>query len=149
MPESEKIVMLFRALIVAAGIFVLSCQAAFCQPVPAPAGGTPPPPNLLGAMIGVDVARTANDFRLGGEALDRMAASLARVSVRMAEAMVDVSENLAVASSGFDPFGFKTAFQTIQRQNEIVREQSATIQELQQQEVKRLRKELKRAKRKP
>jgi hypothetical protein len=139
--------LLLRASIVAAGILALSVPTANCQTSPDPNGGTPPPPNLFGAMIGVDVARAANDFRLGSEALDRMAASLARINVRVAEATVEVSKNLATASSGFDPFGFKTAFETIQRQNEIVREQSATIQKLQQQEIKRLRKGLKRSKR--
>jgi hypothetical protein len=99
-------------------------------------------------MVGVDLARAANDFRLGSEALDRAAASLVRVNVRLAEAMEKVSQNVAATSSGFDPFGFKTAFETIQRQNEIVREQSATIRKLQQQEIKRLRKELERSNRK-
>jgi hypothetical protein len=139
--------MLFRALIVAVGIALLSGQAAYCEPHPDQNGGQALSGSVFGALVGGDVVRAADDFRKGSEALDRFGASLARIDSHIAAAAVNVSENLAAMSTGFDPFGFKTAFQTIQRQNEIVREQSATIQKLQQQEIKRLRKELKRSKR--
>jgi hypothetical protein len=137
----------FRALIVAVGISMLHGPTASCQSPPNQDSRKEAIVNPFGSLLGGDVMRAANDFRMGSEALDRFGRALASINSRVAEAMVEISENLADASTGFDPFGFKTAFQTIQRQNEILHEQSATIQELQQQEIRRLRKELKRSKR--
>ena len=60
--------------------------------------------------------------------------------------VLGVTENLSRLSSEFDPFGYKTAFLTIQEQNEVIQRQQQLIQELQQREIDRLQQELKVAK---
>jgi len=81
------------------------------------------------------LAQTARDFRAGSEALERFGRSLESACNRLADAMEKVSEHHAEASREFDPFGFKTAFLTIQKQNEI-------MYRLQQREIRQVRKGL-------
>lgn len=77
------------------------------------------------------VAEAAADLRKAAEALERFANSpdgLARIIVK----------SLAVMSSEFDPFGYKTAFRTVGQQAEMIQQQRKIIQALQEREIERL-----------
>ena len=90
--------------------------------------------------------RAASDLRSSGEAFDRLGRSLKELMPTIADALIEVSGHLAEMSSAFDPFGYKTAFQTIAKQNEIIKTQSETIQELLRADIERLHRELERTK---
>lgn len=81
-----------------------------------------------------DLADSAADARIAGEAFERFGGTLANVAVELADA-------LARMSARFDPFGYKTAFQTLGRQSEIIQKQQALIFQLQSQQIELLRAE--------
>ena len=85
-----------------------------------------------------DMLQIVGDLRKSSESLERFGASFSQVSSVAADAANTTSQNMAEMSEGFDPFGFKTAFETIQQQNAIIQEQSKLIQNLQQKEIDRL-----------
>jgi hypothetical protein len=80
----------------------------------------------------------AVELRKAGESLERFGESVHKVSTTAAEAAGSTSQNLAALGGEFDPFGFKTAFQTIQQQNLIIQAQSQTIIAMQRKEIRRL-----------
>ena len=80
----------------------------------------------------------AVELRKASESLERFGSSLTDVSAVAATAANSTSQNLAAIGGEFDPFGFKTAFETIQQQNAVIQAQSQLIIELQQQEIRRL-----------
>lgn len=87
------------------------------------------------SMFGVgDMLQAAGDFRKATEALERFGGMLQGIVSTLSKGLEESSRNHAVMSDSFDPFGFKTAFKTIQ-------EQGQTIQKLQKAEIRRLRKE--------
>jgi hypothetical protein len=81
-----------------------------------------------------DMVKAAADFRKAAEALERFGGMLKEIVPTISKGLEESSRNHAVMSDSFDPFGFKTAFKTI-------REQGRTIQRLQKAEIRRLRKE--------
>lgn len=86
-------------------------------------------PSSLFRLTGM--AQSAGDLRKAGEAFERFAKSLDRLTASL-------GKSLATMSSEFDPFGFKTGFRTVGRQSEMLREQGDIIQALQQREIDRL-----------
>lgn len=100
-------------------------------------GERPSPLEAAGELLrlGSGLGRAPTDLRVAGEAAERAAGLLAGPLDSIAQA-------LATMSSEFDPFGYKTAFRTIGQQAEIIERQQATIQELQEREILRLREEL-------
>lgn len=95
----------------------------------------PAPSSLVPGLGGM--AQAATDLRKAGEAFERFALSMEGLGETVAASM-------AIMSSEFDPFGYKTAFRTLGEQAEMLRQQRDTIQELQQREIDRLRKQSKR-----
>lgn len=98
--------------------------------------------NLAGLLPSVDfktMLQIASDLRKASESLSRFGESLKDATRIAAEASGSTSENLAAIGGEFDPFGFKTAFLTIQQQNAIIQAQSRMIIELQQKEIRRLK----------
>ena len=93
---------------------------------------------LLQTVGMADMLQIAGDLRKSSESLERFGDSISRVFSVAADAANTTSQNMADTSEGFDPFGFKTAFETIQQQNAIIQEQSKLIQDLQQKEIDRL-----------
>ncbi|PHS17687.1 MAG: hypothetical protein COA78_02890 [Blastopirellula sp.] len=85
------------------------------------------------------MAVAANDARHAAEAMERFGNAFD-------ENVGSVAKSLAMMSSEFDPFGFKTGFRVIGQQTEIIQQQSETIRELQQREIDRLRSENKKLK---
>lgn len=102
-----------------------------------------PPVSLLGRLplngVG-EMLQTATELRKAGESMERFGESLERVSAVVEKTASSTSSNLAAIGGEFDPFGFKTAFETIQQQNEIIQAQHQMIIALQQQEIQRLQK---------
>src|SRR6056297_3665320 len=99
--------------------------------------------SLSSALSLGDMLQSATELRQAAESLERFGDSMVKVSAVAERSVVSGSENLAAIGGEFDPFGFKTAFQTIQQQNEIIQAQHQMIIELQQQEIRRLRQQLK------
>ena len=105
---------------------------------------------VTGDLLGFGAAgQTASDLRKAAEIVEHMQPLILELTPIVAKALTDVtnnlariSENLAKVSSGFDPLGQKAAFEAISAQNEIIREQQALIQKLQQAEIDRLRQEV-------
>lgn len=85
-----------------------------------------------------DVLQISSDLRTASQSLERFGASASQIAEVVAEASSSTSENMARMSEEFDPFGFKTAFRTIQQQNLIIQQQNQLIQELLQREIDRL-----------
>lgn len=120
----------FRVSAIALSLCFLAQQTNGSQAQDLPALGeaqapvTPP----LGAWI-----ESARELLVAAESAERVVA-------RVATMVETTSENMAKMSGQFDPFGFKTAFQTIEQQNR-------TIQRLMEAEVRRLENEVKALKR--
>jgi hypothetical protein len=93
---------------------------------------------LLKSVSITDVLQISGDLRKSSESLEKFGESMKQVSTAVGKAASTTSENMAAMSAEFDPFGFKTAFKTIQLQNAIIERQSQLIQELQQKEILRL-----------
>lgn len=85
-----------------------------------------------------DMLQMAVELRKAGESLERFGESLNNVSTIAAEAAGSTSQNLAAIGGEFDPFGYKTAFQTIQQQNVVIQAQSQMIIQMQRKEIRRL-----------
>ncbi|MEZ6129713.1 MAG: hypothetical protein R3C59_13605 [Planctomycetaceae bacterium] len=99
--------------------------------------------SLSAALTLGDMMQSATELRLAADSLARFGESMVKVSAVAERSVVSASQNLAAMGGEFDPFGFKTAFQTIQQQNEIIQAQYQMIVTLQQQEIDRLREQLK------
>ena len=144
-----------RFLLTAAGIAVLS-GPALAEATPKKAASPKAKGNLLDLLVAgdkpagavaappavVDMIRSAGDLRKAAESFERAATIMQDLAPVVTEGMVKGSANLAAISDSFDPFGFKTAFQTI-------REQGQTIQALQQAEIQRLTEECQRLRKEP
>jgi hypothetical protein len=89
-----------------------------------------------------------SDLRKAAEASQKSLELLERVMPAGGELLLGVTENISRLSSEFDPFGYKTAFRTVQEQNEIIVRQQQLIQDLQQREIDRLQRELEAVKQK-
>lgn len=98
--------------------------------------------DLLQSVGTSDILQTATELRQAAESLAMFGDSLQQVSSDAAQAADSTSQNLAAIGGQFDPFGFKTAFLTIQQQNAIIQDQSRMIIQLQQEEIRRLKKEI-------
>lgn len=98
--------------------------------------------DLLQSVGNSDILQTATELRQAAESLAVFGDSLQQVSSDAAKAADSTSQNLAAIGGQFDPFGFKTAFLTIQQQNAIIQDQSRMIIKLQQAEIRRLKKEI-------
>jgi len=81
-----------------------------------------------------EMVQAASDLRKAGEAFERFANSLDRFAE-------SIAQSLAIMSSEFDPFGYKTAFRTVSRQAEMLKQQRDIIHSLQEREIDRLRSE--------
>ncbi len=81
-----------------------------------------------------EAIQAASDLRKAAEAAERFGTLLDGVAATIAESM-------AAMSREFDPFGYKSAFRTIEQQNEIIQEQHETIRELLEKENARLQAE--------
>ena len=126
--------MFSRALTFHLGMVLLLIPLSHCdaqEPPESPAESASAPSSLF-RLTGM--AQSAGDLRKAGEAFERFAKSLDRLTASL-------GKSLATMSSEFDPFGFKTGFRTIGRQSEMLREQSDIIQSLQQREIDRLQRE--------
>ncbi len=88
-----------------------------------------------------DIVLIATELRKASDSMKSFGESLNEISVVTAEAAGTTSKHLAAIGGEFDPFGFKAAFETIQKQNAIIQAQSQMIIELQQRKIRRLRKE--------
>lgn len=97
-------------------------------------------PSLMSLLGGNDVVEAAKDLRVAAETFERVIPSLERITSNLAEAFVVTSTSGAKMSEGFDPFGYKAAFQTIQQQQ-------ATVRSLHEAEVGRLERECRELKR--
>ncbi|MCA9219757.1 MAG: hypothetical protein KDA71_05480 [Planctomycetales bacterium] len=75
---------------------------------------------LLGGMNLQEMGQAAADLRAAAEAFERFGDSLNGTADRVATAIENTSRHHAEMSRDFDPFGYKAAFQTIQRQNEMI-----------------------------
>lgn len=95
--------------------------------------------SLLQSVDVSDIVQIVGELRKAGETMNSFAESFKEASVVAAEAADSTSQNLAAIGGEFDPFGFKTAFRTIQQQNAIIQAQSKIIMELQQKEIRRLK----------
>ena len=81
-----------------------------------------------------ELVQAAGDLQKAGESFERFGKSLEKTIGILSRGMTESSENLAKVSDGFDPLGLKEAFETIQQQNQ-------TIKDLHEAELKRLVKE--------
>ena len=139
-----RITVLSRSVAVVAAPFLLLLghhPAAAQEAVKKPANSAAP--TGISDLFGVGgMAQAASDLRKAGEAFERFGTTLDGVTTTIAE-------SLATMSSEFDPFGYKTAFRTIGQQTEIIQRQSKLIQDLQQQEIDRLRLENQTLKKQP
>lgn len=110
-------------------------STAFGQTEPAKPQTTEPkaPASDLFGLEGA--AKAAGDLRQAGDSFDRVANVLK-------DLVPPVMDSLAEMSRGFDPFGYKAAFQTIAQQNETIQRQQETIQELLRADIARLQREL-------
>jgi hypothetical protein len=123
-------------------LLALAAANAYAQPPAAeqkPAAAATPPATGADLFGFGGAAKAASDLRLAGEAFDRVAQLLRDLLPPAANALAEMSR-------GFDPFGYKAAFQTIASQNEIIQKQQQTIEELLRGEIARLEQELQRAK---
>jgi hypothetical protein len=114
--------------IVVAGLLLIPQTAAAEEPLP-PKG---PARAALGDLFRLgEITQAAEDLKQAGQAFEQFGVS-----------MEVVAASMAIMSSEFDPFGYKTAFRTIDRQAETIERQHEVIRELQQQEIDRLQREL-------
>jgi hypothetical protein len=144
--------------VVACGIYcVLSLPQARAQEKPAAeAPETKPRPGALnlstwlelGSAKAGELAQSASDLRKSAEAIQQTVALLERIMPTLGPVILGTTENMSRLSSEFDPFGYKTAFRTVQVQNEIIERQQQLIQKLQQDEINRLQGELQAVKKK-
>lgn len=139
------------SVLVVANILMLTGMAFGQEPAGEDDGkedvGTTNVAGLLQFLNANDILRIATELRKASESMKSFGESLNDVSTVAAEAAGATSKNLAAIGGEFDPFGFKTAFKTIQQQNAIIQAQSQIIMELQQKEIRRLQQENKSAKR--
>lgn len=112
---------------------------------PGSTGGTGGIAGLLQSGSMSDVLQISSDFRTASQSLERFGESAGRIADVVGEASSTTSQNLARMSEEFDPFGFKTAFKTIQQQNMLIQQQNQLIQELMQKEIDRLQQRHQRA----
>lgn len=128
-----------------ANILVLIGTAFGQEPAGADDGkkhvGAPSVSDLLQRAKIDDIVLIATELRKASDSMKSFGESLNDVSVVTAEAAGTTSKHLAAIGGEFDPFGFKKAFETIQKQNAIIQAQSQMIIELQQKEIRRLQKE--------
>ena len=96
----------------------------------------------LGSSGAGDLLQGMSDLRKAAEASQKSLELLERIMPAGGELLLGVTENISRLSSEFDPFGYKTAFRTLQDQNEIIVRQQQLIQDLQQREIDRLQREL-------
>jgi hypothetical protein len=76
-------------------------------------------------LFGVgEMAQAATDLRKAGEAFERFA-------VAGADLAKSITKSLAIMSSEFDPFGYKTAFRTVGQQAQMLHQQREKIQTIQ------------------
>ena len=115
-------------------VMLACCGNAYAQAAPKDASSSDSKANPFGLLGAGDLVQAAADLRKAAEAFERFGDTLEGVSATIAGALVEVSEHHAKMSDAFDPFGFKTAFATIQEQNQ-------TIQALHKVEIERLTKE--------
>ena len=101
-------------------------------------GSTPGVADLLQFVNVSDMLQIAVELRKTSESLERFGKSMQSVSSVAAKAASSTSQNLAAIGGEFDPFGFKTAFETIQQQNDTIQAQHQIIVEMQQKEIRRL-----------
>ena len=94
-------------------------------------------PNVLGLRGGRDAATAAEDMRKAGEAFERFGKSMETTTPILTKGLTESTRNVADIGGAFDPIGLKTAFT-------VIREQSQTIQALQQAEIDRLKAECER-----
>jgi len=131
-----------RILVLAGTILALTTQVGFCETPSFKETSKEVGTNLLLSLSAGDVVRVANDFRGGCEALARFAESLNVFGAVFAESTIEISKNSVEMSADFDPFGMKESFRMMHLQHETIMAQSEKIQELQRQEIGRLRAEL-------
>lgn len=96
----------------------------------------------LGSSKASELVQGVSDLRKAAEASQKSLDSLERIMPILSPLVLGTTENLSRLSSEFDPFGYKTAFRTVQSQNEVIQRQQQLIQELQQREIDRLQREL-------
>jgi hypothetical protein len=103
----------------------------------------------LADRIGVgDMLKAATELRKAAEIFERLGDTAEAITSRIAGAAVETSGNLATMSRTFDPFGFKSAFLTIREQGQAIQALQKTVQDLQQAEIKRLKKQCRKLKKK-
>lgn len=125
--------MFSRSTLPVAGLFaLLLLPNRLCAEEPPPTLAAPAPGNPL--LQFSEMAQAAADLRNAGEAFERFAKSLSGVAETIAN-------SLAIMSSEFDPFGYKTAFRTLGQQSVMLQQQRETIHALQEREIQRLQDE--------
>ncbi|MGI9457215.1 MAG: hypothetical protein ACR2NU_11685 [Aeoliella sp.] len=120
-----------------AGIILLIAAAASNSLAQEPHTEATKPPSQTAPSdpLGMgEMARAASDLRKAGEAFERFA-------VAGADLAKSITKSLAMMSSEFDPFGYKTAFRTVGQQAQMLHQQREIIQTLQEREIERLRRE--------
>ena len=109
-------------------VFLLLASKASLADEPAK---KPSPLSAVRDLLNVsELVKAAEDVRKAGEAFERFGGSLG-----------GLADALATMSREFDPLGYKTAFRTLGRQTEIIKQQSEIIQAFQAREIERLRNE--------
>jgi len=97
-------------------------------------------PISLDKLLSVsNIAEVVSDVRRSSEAFSQTMVVIERLSVPLLEATAAITQNVATTSSRFDPFGMKEAIQTIQRQQDVIEQQHQQIVQLQQREIRRIK----------
>lgn len=103
---------------------------------------TAPPEKAAGGLLQAfdigEMAKAADNLKQAADSLQQFGNSMQVIAPIVSDAMTTTSDNMARMTAEFDPFGFKTSFLTIQRQNEIIQQQNELIQELLRKEIERL-----------
>lgn len=131
-------------LLLSVFVFVMPSGRCGGQETESSRGPAPKTQGVPSAPLNLsDVLQSAAELRQAAESLERFGESMVKVSTVAERSAVTTSQNLAAIGGEFDPFGFKTAFLTIQQQNTIIQAQHEMIIKLQQQEIQRLRQQVK------
>jgi hypothetical protein len=130
-------------------VFLSNTAPAQAPEKDASPGSSSTPDIRLTDRIGIgDMLKAATELRKAAEIFERLGDTVEAITSRIAEAAVESSGNLAAMSRTFDPFGFKSAFLTIRQQGEAIQDLHKTIQDLQQAEIKRLKEQCRKLKKK-
>ena len=100
---------------------------------------TPPPFNTYSIN---DLLKITGNLRDAAASAERSVEGLKEIAAEASTSVEKISHSMSQISSEFDPFGFKEGYRTVQLQTRILQRQSQVINELQQAEIERLKRQI-------